>query len=88
VIEEQSVRERRACRVLSVNQTAYRYEPVRLPDEDEISAEILYMACNFGQVGYCMVTTNTERPHRVYRNRSKRPLDKVLEYAQSARQNA
>ena len=55
-MEEHSVTERRACRVLSVNRTAYRYEPVRLPDEDEVRADIIDKACNFGRVGYRMVT--------------------------------
>ena len=35
VVEIHSVTERRACRVLSVNRTAYRYEAIRLPDEDD-----------------------------------------------------
>jgi transposase InsO family protein len=29
-----------------------RYEPKRLPDEDEISQKIIYLACNFGRYGY------------------------------------
>jgi len=50
------VTERRACRVLDVNRIAYRYEPVRLPDEDDIRTEIIDTSCNFGRVGYRMVT--------------------------------
>ncbi len=76
VIDTHSVTERRACRVLSVNRTAYRYEPVRLPDEDEIRADIIYKACNFGRVGYRMVTdmmrnegtqVNHKRVERIWR---------------------
>lgn len=76
VIETHSVTERRACRVLSVNRTAYRYEPIRLPDEDEIRADIIYKACNFGRVGYRMVTNimrnegvqiNHKRVERIWR---------------------
>lgn len=76
VIEEHSVTERRACRVLSANRTAYRYEPVKRLDEDEIRAQIIYMACNFGRVGYRMVTDmmrnngvtiNHKRVERIWR---------------------
>lgn len=74
--EEHSVTERRACRVLNVNRTAYRYEPVKRPDEDEVRAQIIYMACNFGRVGYRMVTDmmrnngvmiNHKRVERIWR---------------------
>jgi len=70
------VPERRACRVLKVNRTAYRYEPIKLPDEDEIRAQIIYKACNFGRVGYRMVTDmmrndgtliNHKRVERIWR---------------------
>lgn len=68
--------ERRACRVLSVNRTAFRYEPVRLADEDEVRAEIIELACNYGRVGYRMVTAmmrnkgrriNHKRVERIWR---------------------
>ena len=49
------VSERRTCRALDVNRTAYRYKPIRLPDEDTIRADIICKACNFGRVGYRMV---------------------------------
>jgi putative transposase len=76
VIDTHSVTERRACRVLNVNRTAYRYEPVRLPDEDDLRADIIYKACNFGRVGYRMVTDmmrnegreiNHKRVERIWR---------------------
>lgn len=62
--------------MLSVNRTAYRYEPVRLPDEEEIRAEVIEMACNYGRVGYRMVTDmmrnngkriNHKRVERIWR---------------------
>ena len=68
--------ERLACRVLSINRTAYRYEPIRLPDEDEVRADIIYIAGNFGRVGYRMVTNmmrnqgrkiNHKRVERIWR---------------------
>lgn len=76
MMESHSVTERRACRVLSVNRTIYRYEPVKLPDEDEIRADIIDTACNFGRVGYRQVTDlmrnngikiNHKRVERIWR---------------------
>jgi len=76
VTAEHKVTERRACRVLNINRTAYRYEPIRLPDEDDIRAEIIEKACNFGRVGYRMVTDimrnngtkiNHKRVERIWR---------------------
>jgi putative transposase len=75
-IKTHSVTERRACRVLSVNGTAYRYVPVKLPDEDDIRENIIYRACNFGRVGYRMVAgmmrnegkeINHKRVERIWR---------------------
>lgn len=68
--------ERRACRVLGVNRTAYRYEPVKREDEDEIREKIIYYACNYGRVGYRMVCNmmknedieiNHKRVERIWR---------------------
>jgi len=62
--------------VLKVNRTAYRYEPVKLPDEDKIREDIIEKACNFGRVGYRMVTDlirnngiliNHKRVERIWR---------------------
>jgi len=62
--------------VLNVNRTAYRYEPVKRDDEDEIRSEIINAACNFGRVGYRMVTNmmrnkgiliNHKRVERIWR---------------------
>ena len=62
--------------MLSVNRTAYRYNPVKLPDEDEVRAEIIDKACNYGRVGYRMVTNmlrnngrciNHKRVERIWR---------------------
>ena len=55
-IEKYRVGERRACGGLGVNRTAYRYEPIKLPDEDEVRREVIDLACNYGRVGYRMVT--------------------------------
>ena len=76
VVEKYKLSERRACRVLSVNRTASQYEPVKRADEDEIREKIIYLACNFGRVGYRMVTNmlrndgiliNHKRVERIWR---------------------
>lgn len=70
------VSQRRACRALKVNRTAARYELVCLPDEDEVRADIINKATNFGHVGYRMVTNmmrnegrkiNHKRVERIWR---------------------
>ena len=76
VVEKYKLSERRACRVLSVNRTANRYEPVKRTDEDEIREKIICLACNYGRVGYRMVTNmlrndgviiNHKRVERIWR---------------------
>lgn len=67
------VSERRACRVLSINRTAYRYKPVRLADEDEVRADIIYKSCNYGRVGYRMVCAMIRNEgHRINHKRVER----------------
>jgi len=75
-MEQHCVTERRACRVLHVNRTAYRYEPVKREDEDEVRSEIIEKACNFGRVGYRKVAymlrndgykINHKRVERIWR---------------------
>lgn len=76
VVETFQTTERRACRALNVNRTAYRYEPVILPDEDEVRTEIIDFACNYGRYGYRTVTDlmrnngrqiNHKRVERIWR---------------------
>ena len=55
-MEEHHVTERRACRVLHVNRTAYRYQVIRLPDEDDVRAKVIQLVASYGRVGYRMVT--------------------------------
>ena len=56
VMETHTISERRACGVLDINRTAYRYEPVILPDEDDKRQKVIYYATNFGRLGYKRVT--------------------------------
>ena len=48
--------ERRACGALKIHRTAYRYEPVKRADEDELKQQIIEYACKYGAYGYRMVT--------------------------------
>ena len=76
VMGKHHIPERHACRVLNVNRTAYRYVPVKLSDEDEIRSAVIETACNYGRVGYRMVTSmlrntgikiNHKRVERIWR---------------------
>ena len=57
VLNEYKVSERRACAVLDINRTAFRYEPIKRDDEDEIREKIIEKACNYGRTGYRQVTS-------------------------------
>ncbi len=61
---------------MSVNRNTYRYIAVKLPDEDDVRTEIIDKACNYGRVGYRMVTNmmrnsgtkiNHKRVERIWR---------------------
>lgn len=76
IIKRFNISERRACRALNVHRTVYRYEPVLLPDEDEIRRRIIEIATNYGRVGYRKVTAmlrnegikiNHKRVERIWR---------------------
>jgi len=50
--KEYKISERRACRALKISRNTYRYQPKKLPDEDDLHRLIIYIASNFGRVGY------------------------------------
>ena len=61
---------------MRVNRNTYRYIAVKLPDEDDVRTEIIDKACNYGRVGYRMVTNmmrnsgtkiNHKRVERIWR---------------------
>lgn len=73
VIREHAMTERRACRVLHVSRTVFRYVTVKRPDEDALRARIIESACNLGRVGYRMVTYILSREgHKVNHKRVER----------------
>jgi len=62
--------------VLNVNRTAYRYQPVKRVDEDEVRSAIIDLACNYGRAGYRTITSmlrnkglqiNHKRVERIWR---------------------
>ena len=50
-----NVSERRVCRAFSFSRSSARYTPVKRADENDMRALIIYMAANFGRVGYRQV---------------------------------
>ena len=68
--------ERHACRVLSIQRTAYRYEPVKREDEEPLRERIIELVTNYGRVGYRKITAllrnegylvNHKRVERIWR---------------------
>jgi len=49
---EHNVSNRRACRALGINRTAYRYKVRFLPDEDDLKRQVLELATNYRRWGY------------------------------------
>ena len=68
--------ERMVCRAINQSRSSCRYIPVKRNDEDEIRSKIIYLATNFGRVGYRMVcdmlhnkgiSINHKRVERIWR---------------------
>jgi len=53
--KKHKISERMACRAIGQSRTSCRYIPVKRDDEDEVRGKIIYLATNFGRVGYRMV---------------------------------
>ena len=72
-----SLSQRRACQIVGQNRSSQRYCCVRLPDEDEVVAEIVQLARDYGQYGYRRITAmlrlkgytiNHKRVYRIWRD--------------------
>lgn len=70
------MREKRACRAFEISKTAFRCKPVKRPDEDKLHSRIIELCCQYGRVGYRMVTAllrnegynvNHKRVERIWR---------------------
>ena len=53
--------ERRICRALSVDRKTVRYQPQVRVDEDQVTARISELACNYGRYGYRRITALLRR---------------------------
>lgn len=76
IIETYKISERRACRLVGQNRSTQRYNEVRRPDEDIITARIVELASEYGRYGYRMITAmlrlegfkiNHKRVYRIWR---------------------
>ena len=52
LIERFGVLQRRACAVLGVSKSAYRYEGLARDDEGLLRAEVIRLATRYGRYGY------------------------------------
>ena len=55
LVEHFGVSQRRACSVLGVSRSAYRYEALPRDDEGPLRAEVIRLATRYGRYGYRMV---------------------------------
>ena len=56
VLQKLDVSERRACRVLKQPRSTQRYEARVAPDEEELTARVIALACEYGRYGYRRIT--------------------------------
>ncbi len=47
---------RKACALVGLSRTAWRYQPMARDDESPFRAEIIRLACTYGRYGYRMIT--------------------------------
>ena len=73
--------------MLDVNRTAYRYEPIRLPDEDETRADIVDKACNYGRVGYRMVKSDAKEGKIINHKRVEHMRENTSNFPKTNRRN-
>ena len=76
IVSNHGLSQSRACRILGQSRSTQRYQSVRLPDEDEITAEIVNLARDYGRYGYRRITAmlhikgyhiNHKRVYRIWR---------------------
>ena len=56
VLENLDVSERRASRVLKQPRSTQRYEARTAADEEELTARVIALACEYGRYGYRRIT--------------------------------
>jgi putative transposase len=55
LIERYRASERKACDLVGLSRTAWRYQPLVRDDEAPFRAEIIRLACTYGRYGYRMI---------------------------------
>jgi transposase InsO family protein len=55
LIERYRASERKACDLVGLSRTAWRYQPLVRDDEAQFRAEIIRLACTYGRYGYRMI---------------------------------
>lgn len=55
LIDRFQASERKACHLVGLSRTAWRYQPLERDDEAPFKAEVIRLACSFGRYGYRMV---------------------------------
>lgn len=54
-MERFSTSERKACALVGLSRTAWRYQPLVRDDEAPFRAEVIRLACSYGRYGYRMI---------------------------------
>ena len=76
IVSTHGISQRRACNLVGQSRSTQRYQCVRLPDEEEITQEIIALARDYGRYGYRRITAmlrlrgyriNHKRVYRIWR---------------------
>ena len=76
IVSTHGISQRRACKLVGQSRSTQRYQCVRLPDEEEITQEIIALARDYGRYGYRRITAmlrlrgyriNHKRVYRIWR---------------------
>lgn len=77
ILEQYPISERRACGLVGQARSSQRYQVKQLPDETEITTQIVELASAYGRYGYRMITAmlrergyriNHKRVYRIWRS--------------------
>jgi putative transposase len=55
LIEQFRTSERKACALVGLSRTSWRYQPLVRDDEALFRAEVIRLACTYGRYGYRMI---------------------------------
>lgn len=63
LIERFRTSERKACALVGLFRTAWRYQPMVRDDEAPFRAEVIRLACTYGRYGYRMIAGLMRKQH-------------------------